>query len=60
MKRNQQNDLYNAVRLLIATQGAVQFEFTPWRSGIPHPPRSFQHKPRQRKRGRRNCAQVKR
>ena len=60
MKRNQQMGLIDAVRLLVATQGAVQFDFTPNRSGTPHPPRSFQHKRPPKRRGRRQCAQVKR
>ncbi len=59
MRANHQGRLLDAIRMLVATQGMVQFDFIP-NIGTPHPPRSFQHKPRQRKRGRRQCAMVKR
>ena len=51
--------LVDVIRMLL-TRGATEFEFSANRKGDPRPPRSFQHKPRQRKRGRRQCAQVKR
>lgn len=44
---------------MLLRRGATEFEFVAPRGG-PHPPRSFRHKTRQRKRGRRQCAQVKR
>ena len=60
MKRNQQMGLLDAVRLLVATQGRIWFDFVPNKSGAPHPPRNFKHKRAPKRRGRRQCAMVKR
>ena len=60
MKINRQMQLLDAVRLLVATGGAVQFDFVPNRSGVPYRPRSFQHKRPPKRRRRRQCAQIKR
>ena len=59
MKAHRQMALLDAVRLLVATQGMVQFDFTPNGHSTPYPPR-FKHARPPKRRARRQCAMVKR